>query len=78
MEKINWGFFALVVAGVCFCGLIFAVIAHRRTQHEIWEIQSQNIRMQDDIFRLKHPPASPTPRPNQFNRFEYVEPEMTR
>lgn len=77
MEKINWGFFALVVSAVCFCGLIFAVIAHRRTQREIWEIQSQSIRIQDDIRRLKRPPEN-APKPHQFNRFEYVEPEMTR
>jgi len=74
MEKINWGVFALLVSLACLGGLLFAGVAHRRTQQEIWEIQSQNIQIQDDIRRLKYPPK-PSSKPQ---RFDYIEPEMSR
>ena len=74
MKNINWGVFALLVSIACLGGLLFAGIAHRRQQQEIWEIQSQNIQIQDDIRRLKYP-HKPSSKPQ---RFDYIEPEMSR
>jgi hypothetical protein len=72
LKTINWGIFALAVSIACLVGLVFAGIAHRRTQQEIWEIHYQNVKMQNEIDNLK---PKPYVRPSKL---DYIEPEMTR